>query len=274
MYFRFPIAGLAALICLATSLAGPVQAQQPKSIFLTVEGDPVAIHLYRPGGPGPFPLLVLSHGSPRSAADRAGYGPGTMRDQASALAQRGLAVAVVIRRGYGGTGRWAETYGGCAQPDYYRAGLASAQDIEAATEVLSREPGIDASRIVLMGVSAGGWASVAAGSRRHVLGVVSFAGGRGSRGPDDVCDESALISAIGRYGATSRSPEMWIYSVNDRFFGPALARRMFGAFTAGGGKATFVEAPAYRNDGHAYFNNISAWMPQVTGFFRTIGFTP
>jgi hypothetical protein len=40
-----------------------------------------------------------------------------------------LAIAAPRLRRTGGT--WAETYGSCANPDFYRAGLASAQDIVA-----------------------------------------------------------------------------------------------------------------------------------------------
>ena len=262
------------LTLFAVGFGGPAQALQTTVLSATVDGDAVGIQLYRPDGHGPFPLLVLSHGSPRNAADRATYGLNVMHDQANALAGRGIAVAVVLRRGYGGSGRWAENYGGCAHPDYFTAGLASAKDVEAAVATLVKQPGIDGKRIALMGVSAGGWASVAAGSQLRVAGVVNFAGGRGSRGPDDVCDEPALVSAMSRYGASSRSPEMWIYSVNDRFFGPALAHRLHDAFTSTGGRATFVTAPAYRDDGHGYINNIQAWMPQVTTFLHTVGFLP
>ena len=49
------------------------------------------------------------------------------------LLQRGYMVVLPLRRGYGQTGGpWLESYGACSNPDYYRAGLTSAADIEAA----------------------------------------------------------------------------------------------------------------------------------------------
>ena len=267
---RRAIAALAALF--ATIVAGGAAALERTTVSAEVEGQRIAVVVYRPDGAGPFPLLILSHGSPRKPADRASYGEDTLRRQAEAYAASGVAVAVPIRRGYGGAGDWAEGYGGCEHPDYYDAGLASARDIAAARAAVSKLPGIDGARVVLMGVSAGGWASLAAATAGGVRGVVNFAGGRGSRGPDDVCGEDELIGAVARYGAASRAPELWFYSQNDRFFGPALAHRLHEAFTAAGGKATFVAAPPYRDDGHGYIADIASWKPEVDRFLRRIGF--
>jgi dienelactone hydrolase len=266
-------AWLAALVALLLAQAAcGASAFERSTLTAEVEGTSIDVYLYRPDGAGPFPLIILSHGSPRSPRDRAGFGAGTMRAQAEAYAASGVAVAVPIRRGYGGNGEWAEGYGGCDHPDYYRAGLASARDLDAARAVAAAQPGVDGSRIVLMGVSAGGWASVAAATSGGVRGVVSFAGGRGSSGPDEVCGEDQLVGAAGRYGAASRAPELWIYSQNDHFFGPALARKMFAAFTGAGGRATFLAAPPYGEDGHKYIADIGSWKPQVDRFLRQIGF--
>ena len=70
-------------------------------------------------------------------------------------------------------------------------------------------------------------------------------------------------------------PELWIYSVNDRFFGPALARRMHQAFVGSGGDAEFLEAPATGLDGHGYFAAaMDDWAPRVQGFLRRVGAAP
>ena len=107
---------------------------------------------------------------------------------------------------------------------------------------------------------------------RGLLGVVNFAGGRGSLGPDQVCGESRLVDAMSRYGAAARVPELWIYSANDRFFPPALAHRMYDAFVRAGGAAEFVQAPAHGIDGHGYFARaMDDWAPRVRAFLRRIG---
>ncbi len=261
------------LLFLALSGFSQAGAFELSTNNVNVLGREIKVYFYKPDGAGPFPLLILSHGSPRNAEDRVQFGAQTLQAQARAYVADGVAVAVPIRRGYGGNGKWVESYGSCEHPDYYDAGLAGADDIDATVAAMSKRPDIDASRIVLMGVSAGGWASLAAATKDNVRGVVNFAGGRGSTGPDTVCNEDNLIYAANRYGTDSHHvPELWIYSQNDHFFGPALARQLFDAFTTAGGQATFIAAPSYADDGHKYFDDVKAWKPAVDNFLRQIGF--
>lgn len=261
---------LAALLGLVLT-ASQAGAQARSTLVADVGGRTIEIHLYRPATTGRAPLLILSHGSPGDPEQRGRMGPDTLGRQAEALVREGFAVAVPIRRGYGGQGEWAEGFGRCADPDYAAAALATAQDIRAAITAATQEPGIDASRVVLIGHSAGGWGSLAAASQGGVLGVVSFAGGRGSRGPDQVCAEEKLVAAAARFGRETRVPELWIYSRNDRLFGPDLAGRLRDAFVGAGGRAELVIAEPYRQDGHRYVDAISSWLPEVRDFLHRIG---
>ena len=268
-------------LSLLLALALPAQAALLQESVLRVpvvagvEQAYIDVTVFRPGGAGPFPLVVLSHGSPRSAEDRRAEGRQRMVAQSARFVAMGFAVLVPTRRGYGASGgEWAEGYGSCSDPDYYRAGLETARDMRAAVEAVRREPWADAGRVVLAGQSAGGFGSVAASATPFagLVGVINFAGGRGSRGPDDVCGEAKLVEAMARYGGAARVPELWIYSANDRFFGPALARRMHRAFVQSGGAAEFVEAPPTGLDGHGYFAvAMDDWSPRVERFLERIG---
>ena len=63
---------------------------------------------------------------------------------------------------------------------------------------------------------------------------------------------------------------LWIYAENDKFFGPALARRMHTAFTGAGGRAQFIAAGAFGEDGHSLFSGgVAIWTPMVDDFLRT-----
>jgi hypothetical protein len=63
---------------------------------------------------------------------------------------------------------------------------------------------------------------------------------------------------------------LWVYSSNDHFFSPALAQRFYQAFTAAGGKAQFIMAPPFGEDGHHLFSlqGIPLWTPMVDDFLK------
>src|SRR5688572_1320158 len=272
---------LAPAACLLLAL--PAQAALDESVIRApivsgVEQAYIEVTVFKPKGVGPFPIVVLSHGSPRSADDRRREGRQRLVAQSAQFLKMGYAVLVPTRRGYGESGgSWAESYGTCGNPDYHAAGLETARDLRAAVDAVRGEPWADTSRVVLAGQSAGGFGSVAAASQglKGVVAVVNFAGGRGSQGPDNVCGEHRLVEAMGRYGRGARVPELWIYSVNDRFFGPDLAKRMHQAFLQGGGEAELLHAPALGLDGHGYFARaMDDWSPRVSAFLKRVGATP
>jgi dienelactone hydrolase len=229
--------------------------------------------LVRPNEAGKFPLVLLNHGAPRDPKDRPGMTPLTYAPHALEFARRGFAALVVMRRGYGDSGStYAESNGPCDNPDYVRSGTASRTDLRAAIAYAATRSDVDATRVVSVGQSAGGFATVAltADPPPGLTAAISFAGGRGSPGPDQVCRDERLVGAFGTFGKTSRVPMLWVYGDNDHFFGPALAQKFRAAFTEGGGNVEFVAAPAYGNDGHQLFSagGISQWTPYVDAFLR------
>jgi hypothetical protein len=118
--------------------------------------------------------------------------------------------------------------------------------------------------------SAGGFATVALTTDPPpgLVAGISFAGGRGSGADDQVCREDRLVEAFRTLGRQSRIPMLWIYSDNDRFFGPTLAQRLHDAFTAAGGSVEFIRAPVFGSDGHRLFPDGGAarWTPAVDAF--------
>ena len=232
--------------------------------------------LVRPAGRGPYPLALISHGSPRDAGDRPQLTPQQMLPQMMEFARRGWAAATVMRRGYGlSGGGWAESFGPCDKADYIRAGRAGAADLRAAFASLSQRPDVDAHHMIAVGVSAGGFATVALTEnppRGHVA-AISFAGGRGSESADHVCDAPALIQAFHTFGQHTSIPMLWVYAANDHFFGPLLADQFRQAFAQGGAPVTFVHAAAFGADGHMLFSaqGRPVWTPLVDAFLRRQG---
>jgi dienelactone hydrolase len=260
----------------STQLPGLVRTPLTLTVALP-EGRSVRLEamVIRPDRAGRQPLVVINHGTPRNADDIPLTAPGRLLGIATAFAQRGWAAAIVLRRGYGKSdGPLAENSGGCDDRDYVRAGLASADDVLGALAALRAEPWVDPTHVLLLGHSAGGFAVIAAASRNPagVLGVVSFAGGRGSSRPDVVCQPERLVEAMASFGRTARIPSLWIYAENDHFFGPALAAGMVKAYTAAGAPAAFVAASAYGADGHQLmFGPPALWQAPVDRFLGALG---
>jgi dienelactone hydrolase len=216
----------------------------------------------RPAVEGRRPLAVINHGSPRSSADVVATTPSWANSIANEFARRGSVVAVVTRRGYGHSeGHYAEGYGTCERADYTHAGLASAADIRQIIGYFRAQPYVDANHVLVVGVSAGGFASIATASLTlpGVIGALNFAGGRGSPAADRVCSPDALVEAYRTYGKTARVPTLWIYAENDHFFGPELARRMFAAFHDAGGAGQLKIAPPFGSDGHGLIFDPTRW---------------
>lgn len=237
---------------------------------------------HRPDGAGPFPAIVLSHGSTLGPSDRLAY-VARFPVATGQFVQWGFVVLNPLRRGYGKTaGQFAEDFGRCDNPFYVEAGLETAKDIAAAVAYLRRQPFVDPDRIVLVGQSGGGWGSLALASRGDapIRGVVNFAGGRGGkiRGiANNNCEPDRLVAAAGTFGKTARVPSIWLYAENDQYFGPELSRRMHQAYTGSGGHAAYHLIPAIGQDGHGLitFNNgVPLWHDKVEAFLREIGALP
>ena len=238
------------------------------------DGSLLKVRVLRPAGAGPFPLALVSHGSPASAAQRPTMPVPLLRPISDWLLAKGYLVALPLRRGYGESGGgWAEGYGSCKDPDYRQAGLRGAADILDVAAALRSTKAVRPDRLLLVGWSAGGWASLAAASTHPdgLVAAVNFAGGRGGGQPGGNCLPGRLVEASARYGATTRVPTLWLYALNDQFFEPALARQMFDAFVKAGGRGTFGTLPPFRSDGHQLFADERGrplWEPQADAFLR------
>ncbi|HUD87832.1 MAG TPA: CocE/NonD family hydrolase [Xanthobacteraceae bacterium] len=229
--------------------------------------------LVRPNEPGRYPLALMSHGSPRARADFADMTPLGLLPEAIEFARRGFAAVVVMRRGYGDSGGgWGEDAGGCTDPDYLAAERSAVVDLKATIDTITKRPDVDGSRMIAVGVSAGGLATVAltASPPPGLVAAISFAGGRGSLADNEVCRADRLIEAYRVLGKTSRVPMLWVYAANDHFFGPDLAVKFKDAFTGSGGRVDFVAAPAFSKDGHSLFSvaGIPVWTGYVDAFLK------
>lgn len=225
--------------------------------------------VFRPNGPGPFPLLIINHG--KEAGD-----PGLQRRDrfifmATAFVKRGYAVMVPMRQGFAqSTGIYADY--GC---DMTANGYAQAADVLDAIAFARDLSWIDDDRIVIAGQSYGGLATIALGTRSvpGVRGLINFAGGL--RDDGNHCDWRAeLVRAFGIYGGSNKIPSLWMYGINDSLFGPELVARMHTAFVGAGGRARLHEFGAFKRDSHGMLasrDGEKIWGQEAEQFLQQIG---
>lgn len=234
-------------------------------------GYPLRATVFRPddakeaeGADARHPLVVINHGT--SDATRMAVAMPVYYWLSRWFVERGYVVVLPQRRGHGATGGpMAESVGSCADPDHYRSGLAAADDIEGAADYMSGQPFVVPGETIVVGISSGGWASLALASRNpaNIRAVVNIAGGRGGRPfgqrVDAVCGEERLVEAARAFGHTAHVPTLWLYAANDSYFRPDLARAMAGAWHGGGGDAELHVFPSYGSDGHNLADDRAGW---------------
>lgn len=281
---------LAALLMLSACAAAPPSAGTAAAVGeelsgIAVPGTTASItaRLCRPAQPGAARLVVINHGSPANAAERPAMRPASCTTEVVRwFTDRGFAVMLPLRRGYGASGGvWAEAFGRCQEADFVSGGRATAADFAGAIAQGRRLPGILPDGVVVVGQSAGGWGSLAlaASNPPGVAAIVNMAGGRGGwlqGAPNVNCRPDRLVEGAAGFGATARGPTLWVYTANDTFFGPDLARQMHAAFIGAGGQARLEALAPFGRDGHSLFfsqGGSAIWGPPVEAFLARQGGT-
>src|ERR1700733_11762626 len=138
--------------CFASDARSQGISVQDQRLVITLDGRSfsLAARVYRPAGPGPFPMVVINHGSPFRASDAPSMGLSFGR-QAEWFVSQGFAVVVALRPGFGDSdGPFMErAIGPCGDRDYVREGQQTAAIESAIATSGASLPGIDGRRIVV-----------------------------------------------------------------------------------------------------------------------------
>ena len=225
--------------------------------------------VYRPEGPGPFPLVVINHGKAPiitpARQPRARYS-----NAAREFLSRDFVVAIPMRQGFSkSTGAYRGQ--GC---EVEVNGRAQADDVEATLDYLTQQPYVDRDKIAVLGQSHGGLTTMAFGIRAYpgVRALVNFAGGL----KNTSCTwQQNNIAAYRDYGREAKYPSLWFYGDNDSYWSPATYRDFFDAYAKGGAKAELIAYGTFGTDSHAMFDSargMGIWVPKVMAFLDRLGF--
>jgi len=225
--------------------------------------------IFKPPGPGPFPLLLMNHGKTLgipSLHKRQRY-----LAMSREFVRRGYAVVVPMRKGFAKSeGIYSDL--GCNMADN---GQLQAEDIESALSALINEVWVDKQRIIVAGESYGGLAALAFATRRFpgVVGVINFSGGL--RVEDHLCDwKESLINAVASYGAQTDIPSLWFYGENDRLFDQPLANQLHETYQIAGGSSRLITFGKFKNNAHDMIfshTGLPYWLSDVERFLAELG---
>lgn len=270
---------LVLLILLTTSTAACAQgAPAPTPLTgelhtygATQSGAPLRGVLYKPGGAGPFPVLVYAHGS----------APGYLNNEAfeaiaPAFTRQGWAFFAPYRRGQGlsaGAGPFirdqiatARRSGGAVAAQAELARTLAAEHMEDQAQALSwvaRQPFADTRRIAVMGNSFGGIIALLSAARFDLCGAINAAGGA-----ESWREAPALQKVMAEAAAGARAPVLFIQAEND--FDLTPSRILHERMTSRGKPAEiriyppFGESPAA---GHSFpYKAVSTWAADAHSF--------
>jgi dienelactone hydrolase len=253
----------------------PVVRMSEEIIRIPVDADgkiTLETTVYKPEGPGPFPMVVFNHG--KIHGDPRTQTRSDPMSFAREFVRRGYVVVAPNRQGFADSGG---TYvqDGC---DVTRNGLSQAADVSTTIDYMSKQSYVDAQHIVVAGTSHGGLATIAYGTDAApgVRALINFSGGL----RQDACTDwqGNLTSAFGAYGEKTHVPSLWLYGDNDSIWPSSLVSRMYAAYTehspASGVSAKMIDFGSYKNDAHRLVGDrdgVQVWWPSVETFLARVG---
>lgn len=252
----------------------PVQLDRPGTAPVRQN---IAVTVVREARHHRLPFVILLHGRPSGALAAAGLGRVQYPANARYLAHLGFAVLIPTRVGYGVSGGPDIEYSGeCDQKDTGPAMLQVVSEVKQLLAYGRTLPYVDLHHGIVFGESFGGIAAIALsdGSIEGIRGTINISGGDGGDPShvDAPCRPDRMAATLAAYGVSNRLPTLWMYSANDRLWGPDLPHQWFDAFRSRGGRGQFIQLPADKNNGHYIFNrNAQAWHPPFEAFVRHLG---
>jgi dienelactone hydrolase len=247
---------------------------------LVEEGKPVHLEvvIFRPSGPGPFPLAVINHGSTGRGNDPALFTESWFStDLADFLNERGFIVAFPQRRGRGKSdGIYDEGLADNRSRGYtgdvyttFRGADRALADIDAAITALRRRQDVAPNPALVGGISRGGVLSIAyAGLHpEQIVGVINFVGGWLGESHSTASTVNQLLFVR---GASYRRPTIWLYGQHDTFYSITHSRDNFAAFEKAGGLGQFLEFDMPPGQGHFVVGRPNLWSGPLDSYLKSL----
>jgi dienelactone hydrolase len=239
----------------------------------------ITVTIWRDDAIKKAPYLLFSHGRAGTDQERGKFGRSSEKRNSEYFVSKGFTVILPTRIGYGVSGGPDADYSGaCGNKNYLEARKVA---IDQSKQVLNHVfdfSYIDKTKGIVVGQSVGGFTTIGLSAENisGLKGAINFAGGDGGdpiKSAEKPCGDYLIKDTFAKYGASNKVPTLWLYSVNDKFWGEQLPKDWFAAFQKAGGKGQFISLLAYKEDGHSIFRgDLSAWKNDFEKFIKEIGF--
>ncbi|CAO6132449.1 COG0412 Dienelactone hydrolase and related enzymes [Candidatus Pelagibacterales bacterium] len=239
----------------------------------------ITVTIWRDDSVKKSPYLLFSHGRAGTDQERGKFGRSSEKRNSEYFVSKGFTVILPTRIGYGVSGGPDADYSGaCGNKNYLEARKVA---IDQSKQVLNHVfdfSYIDRTKGIVVGQSVGGFTTIGLSAENipGLKGAINFAGGDGGdpiKSAEKPCGDYLIKDTFAKYGASNKVPTLWLYSVNDKFWGEQLPKDWFAAFQKEGGKGQFISLPAYKEDGHSIFRgDLNAWKNDFEKFIKEIGF--
>ena len=239
----------------------------------------ITVTIWRDDAIKKAPYLLFSHGRAGTDQERGKFGRSSEKRNSEYFVSKGFTVILPTRIGYGVSGGPDADYSGaCGNKNYLEARKVA---IDQSKQVLNHVfdfSYIDRTKGIVVGQSVGGFTTIGLSAENisGLKGAINFAGGDGGdpiKSAEKPCGDYLIKDTFAKYGASNKVPTLWLYSVNDKFWGEQSPKDWFAAFQKAGGKGQFISLPAYKEDGHSIFRgDLNAWKNVFEKFIKEIGF--
>jgi dienelactone hydrolase len=239
----------------------------------------ITVTIWRDDAIKKAPYLLFSHGRAGTDQERGKFGRSSEKRNSEYFVSKGFIVILPTRIGYGVSGGPDADYSGaCGNKNYLEARKVA---IDQSKQVLNHVfdfSYIDKTKGIVVGQSVGGFTTIGLSAENipGLKGAINFAGGDGGdpiKSAEKPCGDYLIKDTFAKYGASNKVPTLWLYSVNDKFWGEQLPKEWFAAFQKAGGKGKFISLPAYKEDGHSIFRgDLNAWKNDFEKFIKEVGF--
>jgi dienelactone hydrolase len=261
------------IIKVPVSVTNSIYANNPKF------EQEITVTIWRDDSIKKSPYLLFSHGRAGTDQERVSFGRSSERKNSEYFISKGFTVILPTRIGYGVSGGPdAEYSGACGSKNYLEARKVSVDQSKQVLNHVLDFSYIDKSKGIVVGQSVGGFTTIGLSAENipGLKGAINFAGGDGGdpiKFPEKPCGENLIKDTFAKYGVSNKVPTLWLYSVNDKFWGEQLPKDWFAAFQKAGGKGQFISLPAYKEDGHSIFRgDLNAWKNDFEKFIKEVGF--